>query len=236
MPDFDLLPLLALAVGLGVVHTVLGPDHYIPFVALARSRRWSLRRTLAVTSLCGVGHVLGSVGVGLLGITLGWALGSVEAFEGSRGQLAGWLLLGFGCAYLLWGLRIGLRARRPGVLHRHGDVLHTHAHAHPHRGRPAQDSMTLGGLTPWVLFLIFVFGPCEVLIPLLMVPAAEHSGAAIALVAATFGVATIATMLTIVALGYLGLGRFAALDADRWVHAISGLAVGACGALILVGF
>ena len=29
--------------------------------------------------------------------------------------------------------------------------------------------------TPWVLFLIFVFGPCEPLIPLVMYPAAKHN-------------------------------------------------------------
>ena len=38
-------------------------------------------------------------------------------------------------------------------------------------------------LTPWVLFIIFVFGPCEVLIPMLFIPAVQQSASGIASVA-----------------------------------------------------
>ena len=30
------------AAALGFLHTILGPDHYVPFVALRRARRWTL--------------------------------------------------------------------------------------------------------------------------------------------------------------------------------------------------
>ncbi|MGB5402312.1 MAG: hypothetical protein WBO71_19020, partial [Thermoanaerobaculia bacterium] len=99
----------ATAASIGLVHTLIGPDHYVPFIALAGARKWSLSKTLGVTAVCGVGHVLGSVVLGGLGILLGMALGGLEWFEGFRGEIAGWLLLGFGVAYMVWGLRQAYR-------------------------------------------------------------------------------------------------------------------------------
>ena len=90
MPDTTLLVLLATAASVGFVHTITGPDHYLPFVAMARIGRWSLAKTITVTLACGVGHVLSSVILGALGIALGLAVGSLEWFEGVRGNLAGW--------------------------------------------------------------------------------------------------------------------------------------------------
>ena len=45
----DLTLLLVTAASIGVVHTLLGPDHYLPFVAMAKARGWSLARTLRIT-------------------------------------------------------------------------------------------------------------------------------------------------------------------------------------------
>jgi hypothetical protein len=42
--------LLLGAAAIALTHTVLGPDHYLPFVALARARRWSVARTATVTA------------------------------------------------------------------------------------------------------------------------------------------------------------------------------------------
>ena len=36
---------------------------------MSRARRWSVNKTLAVTILCGIGHVLSSVVVGLVGVS-----------------------------------------------------------------------------------------------------------------------------------------------------------------------
>ncbi|MCJ7523916.1 MAG: hypothetical protein MUP71_01680, partial [Candidatus Aminicenantes bacterium] len=55
------------AVALGFVHTLLGPDHYLPFIAMAKARQWSLKRTLLIAFFSGLGHVLSSVVLGFLG-------------------------------------------------------------------------------------------------------------------------------------------------------------------------
>ena len=188
-PELDLL--LATAATIGVLHTLMGPDHYVPFVAMAGARRWSLARTLGITTLCGVGHVLGSVILGTFGIALGWAVGGLEWLEAVRGDVAAWLLLGFGLAYTAWGLRAAARNRPHTHWHSHADGTvhdHTHIHrenhAHVH-GAPAVRG-PLRGTTPWVLFVIFIFGPCEALIPMLMVPAASGAWWGVAMVVMVF--------------------------------------------------
>ncbi len=50
-----------------------------------------------------------------------------------------------------------------------------HAHEHTHDGEHAHvHESESSSITPWVLFVIFVLGPCEPLIPLLMFPAASR--------------------------------------------------------------
>lgn len=236
--------LLLTAASIGVGHTLLGPDHYLPFVALARSRAWTLKRTVAVTALCGVGHVAGSIALGSLGLALGWAVSGLVDFEALRGALAGWLLLGFGLAYTAWGVRRALRGRRHAHAHAHADgTLHLHPHhhretehAHPHDARVEGESGLRAVLGPWTLFVIFVLGPCEPLIPLLMYPAAAGSWLGVAAVAGVFALATIATMLTVVLVGALGLARLRpGAGAERWAHAAAGAALAACGLAVTLG-
>jgi hypothetical protein len=92
-------------------------------------------------------------------------------------------------------------------------------------------------MTPWVLFTIFVFGPCEPLIPLLMLPAAQHSVWGVVAVTAVFGVVTLSTMLGMVLLGVWGLDRaiFGRLNLERYTHALAGAALTACGAFVVLG-
>jgi sulfite exporter TauE/SafE len=241
------LPLLLLtAVTIGVVHTLIGPDHYIPFVAMARIGRWSLARTWLITGLCGIGHVLGSIALGALGIALGWAVERLEWVESWRGDGAAWLLLGFGLAYTLWGLRQALLNRPHTHFHAHDDGT-VHSHEHGHHGahlhlHESSSAPTAAGpathakaMTPWILFVIFAFGPCEPLIPLLMYPAAQGSAWGVAAVSLVFALATIVTMLTCVTIGVLGLQAIPGRGLERFSHALAGLAVFACGLAIKLG-
>ena len=219
------------ALSIGVIHTLLGPDHYIPFVAMARSGCWSARKTLAVTVLCGLGHVAGSVAVGTAGLALGVMVLRLEALESWRGDLAAWLLIGFGLCYLAWGLRQAW-----------GDEPNGHALLHAHRHAPAPTDA--GGddaahaaevWTPWMLFLVFVFGPCEPLIPLLMFPAAKANAPAVAVVVAAFALATVCTMTLMVMTMRYGLSLVHLPRLTRFSHACAGLTIVVCGLLVKCG-
>jgi sulfite exporter TauE/SafE len=232
----DSVALLAAAATIGVVHTLLGPDHYVPFVALARSRAWSLRRALGVTAVCGAGHVVGSIALGALGVASGWALSGLVEVETWRGAIAGWLLLGVGVAYTAWGVRRALRGRPHEHLHAH-DAGEIHRHGHDHHGAHAHPHFGAVGrwLGPWSIFVVFVLGPCEPLVPVLMYPASQGSWWSVAAVAGVFATATIGTMLAVVTVGALGLSRLPAARFERWSHAMAGAALALCGVAVTLG-
>ena len=224
-------PLLITAVSIGLVHTLAGPDHYIPFIALARSGHWSLRKTALVTFLCGLGHILSSVLLGLIGVALGVAVTRIEGVEAVRGGIAAWAMIAFGLVYFAWGLRRAIRNRPHQHPHLHDGALHTHEHTHRQEHLHVHESGA-GRTTPWVLFIIFLFGPCEPLIPLLMYPAAKGNPAGAAVVAGVFGVTTIATMLGVVLLATLGVGLLPTARLERYTHALAGAAILLCGLAI----
>jgi len=253
MISHDIWVLAGTAASLGLVHTIIGPDHYLPFIVIGRARNWTLRKTLLVSFFAGLGHILSSVVLGFAGIALGIAVARLEGVESTRGAIAAWLLIGFGFAYFAWGMRRAWRGK-PHVhphLHDHEDAfvhphgpdqgphdpdhehVHQHAHAHTHElaehAHPHGEGPGKANITPWVLFTIFVFGPCEPLIPLVMYPAARHSTAGVALVAGAFGLATVATMLIIIAAASYGV-RFVKLGRlERYSHALAGLMIFASG-------
>jgi sulfite exporter TauE/SafE len=229
--------LVGTAAFVGFFHTVTGPDHFVPFIAMSRAGKWSLPRTAAVTVACGIGHVAGSVLLGLAGLAIGTAVAGLEAFEGLRGDVAGWLLLSFGLAYLVWGLRRAWRNAPHKHVHVHADgTLHVDSHTHGEASATTDaESTAANAWTPWILFLVFVFGPCEPLIPLLMYPAAEESMAGAMLVAGVFCATTLGTMLSIVVLGYLGFSTWTAGSFERYAHAGCGAAIALCGAAVCYG-
>lgn len=234
------------AAAIGTAHTLLGPDHYLPFVAMSRAGNWSGRRTLWVTAGCGLGHVAGSVLIGFLGLALGVAVMKLEALESLRGDMAAWMLIAFGLAYLTWGVVQAVRNVPHSHLHFHADgtghshphshdAAHCHVHASEPAARAASGTTVASVWTPWLLFLVFVFGPCEPLIPLLMYPAAKASPWAVAAVVAAFSAATVATMTVTVMVMRFGVSFLHVPQLSRFSHAFAGFAILVCGMLVKFG-
>lgn len=207
----ELTILLITAASIGFFHTILGPDHYLPFVAISKARNWSQSKTLLLTILCGFGHVLSSIVIGLIGVAFGTALSKLEFIESVRGDLAAWVLIAFGLVYLIWGLRQAYKNKHP----------------HHHHNKKS--------LTPWILFIVFVLGPCEPLIPILMYPAAKSSLMGMFLVAGVFSIVTIATMTSIVYVLTGGIKLFKFSSLERYSHALAGFVILVCGVAIQFG-
>ena len=221
----EMYVLVMSAATLGIIHTLLGPDHYLPFIVLSKARNWSRTRTMWITFISGVGHVTGSVVLGLIGIAMGFSLSKLEAIEASRGSVVGWMLIVFGVLYSAYGLykyyKRGAHVHLPAFL-RPRSIRHRDLHLGEDDLEKQDDA---GRLTPWILFLIFVFGPCEVLIPMLVYPAAEHSGMGVFLVALVFGIATVGTMLLVVMLGYQGISLLRFKGKEYQIHLFAGLII-----------
>ncbi len=210
--------LLGATASLAVVHTLLGVDHSLPFVALGRARGWTLQRTLLVTAVCGAGHVASSVAIGALGVALGIATDALLWIESARGELAAALLIGFGLAYAAWAVWRRLRGR---------DGAHLHT-AGADGGAPGA-----ARITPWALFIVFVLGPCEPLIPLMVVPGMAGDWLTVAAVVGVFGLLTVAVMLLAVAAASSGVGLMAGSRISRHADVAAGLVVAASGAAVL---
>lgn len=236
------------AVALGFLHLIFGPDHYVPFVMMAKAHAWTRRKTFWVTFACGLGHVGSSVLIGLLLIGAGtawsqWETSSWAAFHEVRGSVAAWLLIGVGVALALWGIVRALRGVPHSHVHAHaGGEVHVHdhqhqgehMHAHGHEPAVAQHAhdpeRKVRTLTPWVLFTIFVFGPCESLIPLMLASWATAGVIGAGLVIGAFSLATVATIGLAVSALLVGASRLPLAGLDRWSTAIAGASLVLCGA------
>lgn len=222
--------LMIAAVSIACLHTVTGPDHYLPFIALSKSRGWSFTKTIGWTVVCGCGHVWSSVLLGLGGAAIGWSLSKVSWMENIRGGIAGWVMLVFGFIYGIWGL---YRAYKNNP-HKHFDLqddgsIYVYQHKHGEAVAP-QDRHKV---TPWVMFIIFILGPCEPMIPLLYFPAAKNSWAGMVLLIIVYTIVTLLTMVTMVILGYFGIAFVQTEKLERYVHALGGLTIFICGAGML---
>lgn len=225
--------LIATAASIGFIHTLIGPDHYLPFIMMSRARGWSVTKTLWITLACGIGHVLSSVVLGFLGIALGVAVGELEAIEAVRGDLAAWALIAFGLVYAIWGFRRALRKHPHSQTHLVGKLAGV-THMHPHELDESHDHPDgqKANITPWVLFTVFVLGPCEPLIPILMYPASQHNLGGVAVVTAVFALTTITTMLAIVFVTSYGFKVLPMGKLDRYSHAIAGSTIALSGLAI----
>lgn len=222
--------LLTTAALVGFVHTILGPDHYLPFIAMSKARNWTTNKTFWITLACGAGHVLSSVAIGAIGIALGVALYKLEYIESFRGDIAAWLLIAFGFGYFVWGIKKAIRNKPHKHIHFHEDGnLHSHSHTHSDSHIHVHRTEKKINITPWILFTIFIFGPCETLIPILMYPAAKQNTLGLIMVIIVFAVTTIGTMLTIVLVSLKGI-KFIPLEKfERYMHVSAGLIILLCG-------
>jgi ABC-type nickel/cobalt efflux system permease component RcnA len=234
--DAEISVLALTAAFLGFFHTIIGPDHYLPFVMMSWARKWSWIKTTVITVLCGLGHIASSVVLGLIGVWLGLVLKNLTAVESIRGSIAAWLLIGFGLVYFVWGLRRAYRNRPHEHRHFHdSDLNHTHEHSHNHEHAHVHNNHSRVSIAPWALFVVFVFGPCEVLIPTLMYPAAKSSWFGVIIVTGVFGAATITTMVGVVLLVRAGVNFIRLSIMERFAHAIAGATICLCGLAIQFG-
>lgn len=202
------LVLLSTAATIGFVHTITGPDHYLPFAVLAKARNWSTTKTTNVILLCGIGHVGSSVAIGFLGLMAGLGLNMLTSVESARGDVAAWMLMIFGILYFIWGIYKAI--------------------ANKHRTMDEKVN-----LTPWILFIVFVFGPCEALIPIIIYPGAEQNFWLAASAASVFSLVTIATMLVAVFATLKGISFLSTEKLTRFSHAMAGFIIMVCGFLIV---
>lgn len=116
--DGGVVSLLALALGLGMLHA-LDADHIMALSTLA-ARRPGWRRTVGFCSAWAIGHGLTLLGVGLIVLVAGWQL--PERLYTSAEAAIGVVLAALG----LWVWRDLCTRRLRLRAHRHGSITHVH--------------------------------------------------------------------------------------------------------------
>lgn len=203
--------LLTSAISVAFFHA-LAPDHWLPFVALARSARWPMGKLAWVATCAGLGHVCSSLLLGVVGLWAGHSVHRLAGAEAWRGPIGLWLLIGFGVAYALWGWK--------------------HAQ-HPHPHISVEDAVrAYAARRVWMLFAIIVFGPCEPLIPLMFV-AAGQGLATVWAVSVAFSVVTVAMVVGQSVLSYAGVRLVHAPWMERYAHALAGLVIVLTAVLVM---
>lgn len=231
----ELSILLLTAITIGFLHTIFGPDHYLPFIAMSKAGKWSMTKTIFITIIAGAGHVLSTIVIGMIGVGFGIALNILEDIEAARGDIAGWALMSFGFIYFIWGIWYLIKNKKHTHFHTHPDgIKHQHNHSHHGEHSHVHEEEKSANLTPWILFAIFIFGPCEALIPILMYPAANIGIGGLVVVTTAFALATILTMIIVVVLTLKGINFLPVEKYEKYSHAFAGAIVFICGFAVQV--
>ena len=141
------------------------PTHWLPFVLVARSRKWSRGKTLLVTIFAGLGHILLT---SLLGLAIAWFGFQIDEKLGQAfPAAAGGLLIAIGLYYFFQQWRGG------GIRHhhllggKHQPSAHCgHEHGHSHWDDELKESPLLSTQQgDWAaisgLFVLLTLSPCE---------------------------------------------------------------------------
>ncbi len=209
------------------------PTHWLPFVLVGRAREWGRGKTLAVTLLAGLGHVLLTSGLGLAIAWFGFKLEEkVEAFP----WIVGGLLFSF-ALYFLWRQLTGR-----GVCHHHPPGGHHHAgeacqeekvpshwheemQASPLVARHVGEWTAIGGL-----FMMLTLSPCEAFLGIYL-SGVQFGWTGFWVLSAILFVATLAGMALFTWLALVGFDRF---RLNRFERYESGLLAAVFGVLALV--
>lgn len=204
--------LVLAAITVGSLHTI-APDHWVPLTVLARAQGWSRGRAIRITALCGFGHVTVSVVLGVLALVFGLEL--LDLVGQRMAAVAGVLLIGFGLVYAALGLRRLAGERFHGHHHHHYDHVH----------EPS-------AMTPCALFLLYSADPCVALIPILF--AAVPLGVVrTAVIVCAYEVATIGTMVALVAPACAAVTRVQLPWAEHYGDAAAGAVIASVGVLVV---
>ena len=212
-----------------IIHALI-PDHWLPFVLLARAQTWSDRRTLTLVGITGAIHVSVSIAVGAGVILLGTASahGLAERLGSSLELLAGLLLIAFGLIYGLWAHRREARAHAPAG-NQGPAPAGTPMHAHGHLLSRWSRGVRSGG----ALVAIIGISPCVLLQPILFAAGAEGPIAAVA-AAVGFALCTVGTMLCVTFVATHGMRRLDLRFFARFGDLVSGLVIAAIGLLVVL--
>jgi cadmium resistance protein CadD (predicted permease) len=193
-----------MTLGIAALHALI-PSHWLAFALVGRAKRWTVGKTLQIAALAGAGHVLSTIGLGLLLSVAGKALldSIPEQLEHAAASL---LLIALGIGFLV-------QARRGA---------HICSHPHDHESEAMLERRIGSNLSAvGALVMGLTLSPCLELLPV-YVAASGLSWLTLLIISATMAVTTLGIMLLLVWLTSKGLEKLN----FRWLERHEGTLVG----------
>ncbi|CCH03621.1 hypothetical protein FAES_pFAES01131 (plasmid) [Fibrella aestuarina BUZ 2] len=184
---------------LSLLHALI-PSHWLPFVTIGKTERWSLRQTLTVTAIAGLAHTVSTTLLGVLVSLAGWQL--AENYHDLSERAIPLLLIALGLWYLMQHLR------------------HRHVHDHIEAGK-INRKRSFAALLFSLVAAMFL-SPC-LEIEAYFLSAGAKGWEAVGLVALIYNVITLSGMLLMVSLGRRGLQQVNPRWFEHYENLITGL-------------
>lgn len=186
-------------------HTIIGVDHYLPFIFLSKANNWSFSKTILLTLFCGLIHIISALGISYCAKYMYLPFLSTSF----RSSIVGWLFISFGLIYLLISIKKSLKDKYKIEYLINKKTIYT------------------------MLFTVFLVGPCEPLIPIVLLPSLQGNTNLIIISVLTFSITTIFTMILSVAISLQGINMVFKAIPVRLMNIIAGLILIFCGSGIL---
>ncbi len=252
--------LLLAAAGVGFGHAVL-PDHWVPLAVVGRTRRYPTARVARLAGLAGVAHVLVSIVLGA--VIIGIGLHFRAQVKSAEDTIVGVILLLTAVGFAVVELTGHSHHHGDGHHHHHPDGHthddhddhnnddhnnddhnnddhnnddhnnddHNHEHHHDHddpaRGR-------LSGIAAVMVPFGAAASPDLTILPVFLAAAAAGTTAAVGTIVVFAGV-TIATIVTLTLIAFLGGLQIGGEWLERWGNLITAGVLAVIGALVLTG-
>jgi hypothetical protein len=219
--------LLAAAAGVGFGHAIL-PDHWVPLAVLGRTRRYPLSRIARLSGLAGVAHVLVSIILGGVIITIG--LQFRHAIQSAQDTIVGSVLIATGIDFAI------LELTDHGHHHDHDnddDYDHDedeHADRHamtiPRRSR-------VQGLAAVMVPFGAAASPDLTILPVFLAAATIGTATALGSIA-IFAAVTVGTIVGLTLAAARGGYQIRAHWLERWGNLFTALVLAVIGLLVLL--
>lgn len=214
------------------------PTHWLPFVLTARVQQWSKARTLAITTLAGLGHVLFTAALGFLVAWCGIKLS--DKIGGWFPWVAGGALIAFGLYYVIQQVRGKGHGHAHGFGgHEHDHHGHEHGHSHDDHEHACEmhELQTPPRKSDWAaiisLLALLTFSPCEGFLPV-YVSGVRYGWTGFFLLTLILSVATVAGMIVFTWLTLAGMDQFKLPALEKYERAILGALLCLLGLLVIL--
>ncbi|KKO18545.1 MAG: hypothetical protein DCC43_09220 [Candidatus Brocadia sp.] len=178
---------------IALTHAIM-PNHWMPFALIGKGQKWSLTKTVFITTIAGLGHSIATTILGFIIAILGFHI--TKYAETFAEPLAGGILIVLGIIYVVVG-RL-----------RHGTHNHNHA-------KFSDKTIAIS------LFVMLSSSPCVAALPIFLA-ASAFSWGKLLLLSIILSVTTISGMLVLTILAYNGVKKINLCSIEEYEKEIIG--------------